>query len=132
MERQTTVFASAAVALRMARLWAVGLVASALVAVAMADEADASYGWAMADSDGYVPIYSSCWAGTQVGLYESYSDGYAVYGTIYVNDCALANLGAGAYDRQRVIDHEYGHAFGVPHSYDLYDYMYPQITITGT
>ena len=72
MEGQTTAFASAAMALRMARLWAVCLVASALVAVVMADEADASNGWAMADSDGYVPVYSSCWGGNQGGLYKSH------------------------------------------------------------
>ncbi len=65
--RQSTVFASVGTATRAAKLWAAALVLAALLAVVMADEADASYYGGWADSDGYVPVYSSCWAGYEIG-----------------------------------------------------------------
>lgn len=118
--RRTVMLASASVLLAMV-LAAVG-----------AREADASYSSGIADGDGYVPVYSTCYAGNQLGYYSWYFDGYTTYGTVYVNDCALQALGAGAYDRQRVIEHEMGHARGLLHSPNPYDVMYPTSEITGT
>jgi hypothetical protein len=118
-------------ALRTAKLWLVGLLAAVAAAAVMAQGAEASAGgWA--DSDGYVPVYSACYPGVELGYYEAYYDGYAVYGTVYVNDCALARLGAGPYDRQRVIDHEMGHARGLPDSADPNSIMYWYYEVTGT
>ena len=88
-------------------------------------------GW-WADSDGYVPIYGACYPGVELGSYSAYSTGGVVYGTIYINDCALRRLGAGPYDRQQVIAHEMGHAQGLPDSSDPNSYMYWYYTITGT
>lgn len=110
----------------------VGLLAAVAVAAIMAEGASASSGSSVADSDGYVPIYSVCYDGYEVGYYEWYSDGYAVYGTVYINDCALDRLGAGPYDRERVVAHELGHSRGLLHSSDPNNYMYPYYTITGT
>jgi Matrixin len=118
--------------IRRTRLLVLGLVLAAGVAAVAAGEADASSTYGYADSDGYVPIYSVCWAGYEVGAYDWYFDGYAVYGTIYINDCALARLGAGPYDRQQVVAHELGHSRGLPHSYDPNSYMYYWLTVTGT
>ncbi len=113
------------------KAWSVGLLAAVAVAVVMAQGAEASAGgWA--DSDGHVPVYSACYPGVELGYYEWYYDGYAVYGTVYVNDCALARLGAGPNDRQHVIDHEMGHARGLAHSPDPSSYMYGYYEITGT
>lgn len=117
---------------RRTRLLLLGLVLAVGVTVVAAGEADASYTYGYADSDGYVPIYSVCWDGYDVGLYDWYFDGYAVYGTVYINDCALARLGAGPYDREQVVAHELGHSRGLPHSYDPYSYMYYSLNVTGT
>ncbi len=88
----------------------------------------------MADSDGYVPVYSVCYSGYGYLAYYAWeSDGYGtVTGAIYVDDCLLADYGAGPYDRERVIDHEMGHTFGLAHSSDPDSYMYPYYTVTGT
>ncbi len=115
-----------------AKGWLVGLLGMAVMATVMAEGAAASSGASSPDSDGHVPVYSACYPGVELGYYSYYYNGYAVYGTIYINDCALARLGAGPYDRQRVIDHEMGHAWGLPHSPDPGSYMYPYYTVTGT
>lgn len=111
---------------RWAAKLAAGFVLAGVMAVAAADDAEA-----MADSDGYVPVVYSCWAGNEVGLYSWYFDGYTVTGTIYINSCLLDSMGAGPGDYQAVIDHEMGHALGYGHSHDPYSAMYPVVAITG-
>ena len=122
------------VKLGLVKAWLVGLLAGLAVAAVMAQGASASEGTAMADSDGYVPVHSVCYSGTgYLGYYSWYYDGYGnVDGAVYVDDCLLADYGAGPYDRQRVIDHEMGHAWGLPHSSDPASYMYPYYAVTGT
>jgi hypothetical protein len=107
--------------------WLVGLLTAMVIALAMAEDASASFGEVMTDSDGYVPVYSVCYSGTGYLAYYG-----TVYGTVYVDDCLLADYGAGPYDRQMIIAHEMGHARGLPHSSDPNSYMYPYYTITGT
>lgn len=102
------------------------LLAAAMITLVAADKADAQI-----DSDGYVPVYSTCYAGYELGYYSWYSDGYTTSGEIYVNDCALQALGAGPADRQRVVDHEWGHAMGYGHSADPNHFMYAIESITG-
>ena len=116
------------------RVWSVGLLAAVAVAAVTAQGAEASSAGGWADSDGYVPVHSVCYSGTgALAYYSWYSDGYGnVVGTIYVDDCLLADYGAGPYDRQRVIDHEMGHARGLPDSSDPGSYMYAYYTVTGT
>ena len=120
--------------LGLVKAWLVGLLTAVAVAAVMAHGASASEGTAMADGDGYVPVHSVCYSGTgYLAYYSWYSDGYdTVQGTIYVDDCLLADYGAGPYDRQRVIDHEMGHAWGLAHSSDPGSYMYPYYTVAGT
>ncbi len=125
--------ASVWAALGSLKAWSAGLLAAGAVAAAMAEGAEASTGgWA--DSDGYVPVHSVCYSGTgYLAYYSYYSDGYGnVEGAVYVDDCLLADYGAGPYDRQMVIDHEMGHAYGLPHSPDPDNYMYPYYAVTGT
>ena len=120
-------------ALGSVKAWFVGLVVAVAVAAALAQGADASTG-SWADSDGYVPVYSVCYSGTgALAYYSYYSDGYGnVEGAVYVDDCLLTDYGAGPHDRQRVIDHEMGHARGLPDSSDPSSYMYAYYTVTGT
>ena len=120
--------------LGLAKVWSVGLVVAIAMAVAMAEGAAASSGASVADSDGHVPVYSVCYSGYGYLAYyawESDVDG-TVTGAVYVDDCLLADFGTGPYDRQRVIDHEMGHAWGLAHSSDPASYMYPYYTVTGT
>jgi hypothetical protein len=97
----------------------------------------------LADSDGYVPIYSVCYpenefVGEGGGLYDlaalyvPYDNGYAIEGYILLNECALERYGAGPNDIQHVIDHELGHAAGLPDSDDPSSIMYPYYEATGT
>ncbi len=94
----------------------------------------------IADSDGYVPVYEVCLpsdptlgGGEIGGAYVPYSpDGVTIEGYILINVCALEELGAGPNDIQYVIEHELGHAAGLPHSDDPNDVMYPAYRITGT
>ncbi len=116
----------------MLKLSVISLFMAVAATLIMANAANASYEYSPVDSDGYVPVYSTCFAGSQVGYYSWYSDGYTVSGAIYVNDCYLQSLGAGPNDRARVIEHEMGHAQGLPHSSDPSSVMYPVYTITGT
>jgi hypothetical protein len=109
----------------LAKIWLLSLLAAVAVAVVMAQGAEASAGgWA--DSDGHVPVYSVCHSGYgYLAYYAWQSDGYGnVTGAVYVDDCLLADYGAGPYDRQRVIDHEMGHApRGLSDSSDPSSYM---------
>ncbi len=125
---------SCGVTLRSAKVFLFGLLLAVVLAVVMADGASASDGTVMADSDGYVPVYSVCYSGAgYLGYYSWYYDGYdTVTGAVYIDDCLLADYGAGPDDRQRVIDHEMGHAFGLAHSSDPASYMYPYYAVTGT
>jgi hypothetical protein len=79
------------------------------------------------------PIYSTCYdGGNEVGYYEWYDDGQGNFTDgIYINECALDAMGAGPLDRQRVVQHELGHADGHDHSSDPYNVMYPQMVIWG-
>jgi hypothetical protein len=106
----------------------------AVLVLLMTDDARASSGTSFADTDGHIPIYSVCYSGYDYGAYYSWdSDSYGnISGAIYVDDCLLADYGAGSYDRERIIAHEWGHATGLPHSSDPSSYMYPYYAVTGT
>ncbi|MGI8539708.1 MAG: matrixin family metalloprotease [Rubrobacteraceae bacterium] len=120
----------AGVAGRIAKFVA-GVAIAAVAATILADEADAQVN-IQADSDGYVPVIYSCWAGNEVGLYSWHFDGYTTTGTITINSCLLDSMGAGPNNYQAVIDHEMGHVLGYGHSHDPYSAMYPVTTITGS
>lgn len=77
--------------------------------------------------------YASGPYGTEsLGFYSWYNDGFATYGTITIDDCALASMGAGPGDRERVLAHELGHANGALHTDDPANIMYPTVSITGS
>lgn len=110
--------------------FAAGVFVASVAAATLANDADAQVN-IQADSDGYVPVIYSCWAGPEVGLYSWYFDGYTTTGAITINSCLLDSMGAGPADYQAVIDHEMGHALGYGHSHDPYSAMYPTVAITG-
>lgn len=123
----------------MVRLSVVALFMVVVMTVAAPDRADAqAMDPSVADSDGYVPVEEVCLPadpelGDIGGGYVPMDDGFGgVAGVIFVNVCALAELGAGPNDIQYVIDHEMGHAQGYLHSDDPNDLMYPAYRITGT
>ena len=103
------------------------LLAVVAVALAVPGRADAQESF-VADSDGYVPTYYSCFAGGGVGYYSWYNDGYTTYGEITVDSCLMDSLGAGPADYDRVLAHEQGHAAGFGHSSDPNSIMYPYHT----
>lgn len=109
-----------------------GFVLAVMLALAASGKAEAQEATSLSvDSDGYVPVYSTCRAGDQLGFYNWEWDGYTTQGYILVNDCALQRYGAGPVDRSRIVAHERGHALGVPHSPDPSSVMYPVLRITG-
>ena len=78
------------------------------------------------------PVYSACYPGDEVGWYNWSYDEYGNYSDfIEMNECALDRLGAGPMDRQRVLDHELGHANGNGHSDYAGDTMYPYMVMWG-
>lgn len=86
-----------------------------------------------ADTDGYVPIYTTCFEGNYGAFYNPYTyDGVTVEGSIIVNECALERLGVGPNDLALLLEHEMGHARGLLHSDDPNDIMYPYLPVTGT
>jgi hypothetical protein len=122
---------------RVAKLSVAGLFAVVSMVVAspaFGSDVDPSF----ADSDGEVPVYEVCLPadpelGEIGGGYVPLDDGFGgVAGLIFVNVCALEELGAGPNDIAYVIAHEMGHAQGLEHSDDPSDPMYPAYRITGT
>ena len=135
-ETTTPVFALALATVRGAlKLACVAVLLALALMLATPGEAGAqevTAGVTAADSDGYVPVYYSCYTDGELGSYDWYSDGYAVYGSITIDSCAMDDLGAGPLDYERVIAHEFGHAAGYGHSLDPYDVMYHYLFVTGT
>lgn len=113
-------------------LWSVIVcVLLSIVMFMVANEARASSGSVRADSDGYVPVRHSCWAGNTLGFYRWYFNGYQTRGVIVINKCGLNRLGAGPRDYRAVVAHERGHSRGLAHSRNPSSVMYPVIRITG-
>ncbi len=139
MNATQTVATVAGTARRAAKLSVAALLAVAAMMV-MTDRADAaqvgyldaSSDIGFADSDGYVPILNTCLPNDVGAEYVPYYDGYAIYGSIIVNVCALERFGAGPRDYQRLIAHEMGHYRGLLHSPNPNDLMYAAVLITGT
>jgi hypothetical protein len=113
------------------------LAAATLVVVADragAQEIDPS----IADTDGYVPIYTVCFGSDSSepyvpgAAYIPFQNGDTVEGIILFDVCVAEDLGLGPNDIQLALEHELGHARGLLHSDDPNDIMYPVLPITGT
>ena len=83
---------------------------------------------------GATPIYNTCYGlGGDLGSYEWAVDEDGNYtDVIHIDECALEDLGGGPTDYERVLEHEQGHAAGVPHSSEPSDTMHPVLWIEGT
>ena len=124
--------------LRAAKLLVSALLAAATLVVvadhAGAQEIDPS----IADTDGYVPIYTVCFGSDSNepyvpgAAYIPFQNGDTVEGIILFDVCVAEDLGLGPNDIQLALEHELGHARGLLHSDDPNDIMYPVVPITGT
>ncbi|MDQ3285831.1 MAG: matrixin family metalloprotease [Actinomycetota bacterium] len=124
--------------LRAAKLLVSALLAAATLMVvadrAGAQEMDPS----IADTDGYVPIYTVCFGSDSSepyvpgAAYIPFQNGDTVEGIILFDVCVAEDLGLGPNDIQLALEHELGHARGLLHSDDPNDIMYPVLPITGT
>ena len=124
--------------LRAAKLLVSALLAAATLMVvadhAGAQEIDPS----IADTDGYVPIYTVCFGSDSNepyvpgAAYIPFQNGDTVEGIILFDVCAAEEVRAGPNDIQRALEHELGHAQGFLHSNDPNNIMYPEVTVTGT